>query len=247
MFSAIKHIFGRRDKRPAPDTRLANLDQLRNYDTQFLIDDSGSMIGPRWTEACEALMGMAKEVLTRDEDGVEVYFLNADQEGNNVKNPSDIKLLFDAVQIKPEYATPTGMRIEQVLAAYIDHLEAAKESGQSGTKPLNLIVITDGEPMDDPESVIVAAAQRLDKGQFPSTQVGIQFIQIGNDPRVKKALKELDNQLVKTHGIRNIVDTRQYSKETTLTPDALVEMLLGGISRRVDNEAKIQKASARKK
>lgn len=31
---------------------------------------------------------------------------------------------------------------------------------------------------DDPESVIVTAARRLDAGKFPITQVGIQFIQV---------------------------------------------------------------------
>jgi len=31
---------------------------------------------------------------------------------------------------------------------------------------------------DDPESVIVAIARRLDEGRFPISQVGIQFVQV---------------------------------------------------------------------
>lgn len=32
--------------------------------------------------------------------------------------------------------------------------------------------------------------------------MGIQFVQIGSDESAKKALLELDDELVKTHGIR---------------------------------------------
>jgi len=57
-------------------------------------------------------------------------------------------------------------------------------------------------PADDPESVIVTAAKRLDARHFPLSQVGIQFVQIGDDARATDALKELDENLASAHGIR---------------------------------------------
>jgi hypothetical protein len=71
------------------------------------------------------------------------------------------------------------------LLNYLSGLEHAKEMAEAGDnslfqqiKPVNFLVITDGAPSDDPETVIVAAARRLDAGNYPMSQVGIQFIQV---------------------------------------------------------------------
>jgi hypothetical protein len=55
---------------------------------------------------------------------------------------------------------------------------------------------------DDPESVIVTAAKRLDARHFLLSQIGIQFVQIGDDPKATDALRELDENLANVHGIR---------------------------------------------
>jgi hypothetical protein len=64
------------------------------------------------------------------------------------------------------------------------------------------VVITDGVPTDDPESVIVAAARRLDRGNYPMMQVGIQFVQVGNSAKAREFLEELDDNLSSNHSIR---------------------------------------------
>ncbi|KAJ1308347.1 hypothetical protein OPQ81_004057 [Rhizoctonia solani] len=221
----------------AKEDVIVQLMQLMNYDTQFLIDDSGSMAGSRWNEARDALTGLAHHALKHDQDGIEIFFLNNVYSGKAVRNEEEVRQLFYSV--KPGGGTPTGHRLEQILTDYITKIEAAKtKSGgadplQSGIKPLNLIVITDGEPSDDPESVIVAAARRLDAGQFSLTQVGIQFIQVGNDKSASKALKELDSHLQEDYNVRDIVDTRPFNGKK-LTSEVLIAMLLGGINRRVD-------------
>ena len=48
----------------------------------------------------------------------------------------------------------------------------------------------------------MTAAKRLDARHFPLSQVGIQFVQIGDDARATDALKELDENLASAHGIR---------------------------------------------
>jgi hypothetical protein len=94
-------------------------------------------------------------------------------------------------------------------------------------------VITDGAPSDEPEDVIVAAARRLDRGDFPLSQLGIQFVQIGNDPEARAALEELDDDLSGKYGVRDIVDTTPYTS-AGLDGAVLIKILLGGINRRVD-------------
>ncbi|KAG8733537.1 hypothetical protein FRC12_018864 [Ceratobasidium sp. 428] len=211
--------------------------QLGKYDTQFLIDDSTSMIGSRWNEARDALAGLAKTALKYDNDGIEIFFLNDVNAGKTVKTEQDVKQLFASVT--QSHGTPTGKRLEDLLTAYINKIEAAKQKTGSidpvttGIKPLNLIVITDGAPSDDPENVIIEAARRLDAGKFSLTQVGIQFIQVGDDAWASKALRDMDNNLSATNSIRDIVDTRPYTGKR-LTAELLVTMLLGGINRRID-------------
>lgn len=72
---------------------------------------------------------------------------------------------------------------------------------------------------DDVEGVIVYVAQQLDElrrplcqvrylcpsfrgASYPCVQLGIQFVQVGNNPAATKFLKELDDNLKKEHKIR---------------------------------------------
>jgi hypothetical protein len=65
-------------------------------------------------------------------------------------------------------------------------------------------------PADDPRSVIVEFARRLDVKNVPLRQLGIQFVQIGDDADAAEALKELDDQLGPDHGVR--VSSRHNSQ-----------------------------------
>jgi len=206
---------------------------IRNYNVVFVIDDSGSMSdrGPKgvplWTEARIALGELAAQAQKYDTDGIELHFFNNVQVGTRLRNPRDVENLFNSV--RPRGITPMAARLEKLLLEYLSILESDRS-----TKPVNYIVLTDGAPTDEPESVIVAAAQRLDKGNFPITQVGIQFVQIGDDPHATKFLTELDDDLKHTYKIRDIVDTTPYAGE--LTAETLTKILLGGINRRVDRK-----------
>ena len=107
----------------------------------------------------------------------------------------------------PTGITPTGAKLEELLLEYLLRLEQTLvDPGAPRVKPVNFIVITDGAPTDDPESVITAAARRLDHNNFPLSQVGIQFVQIGSDPDATDALRELDDELSGKHNIRVSAD-----------------------------------------
>ncbi|KAG8791068.1 hypothetical protein FRC12_010258 [Ceratobasidium sp. 428] len=207
---------------------------LRQYDIVFLVDDSGSMSGARWKEAGDALASVADKAAIYDPNGIDIHFLNSPELALEVTSKQEVIDLFNSV--RPYGPTPTGDRLDHLLGEYITQIEDAKTKGlKKMPKPVNFIVITDGVPTDDPESVIIAAARRLDAGNFLLSQVGIQFIQVGNDSKATKALKELDDGINKAHKIRDMVDTTPY-KGKALDGATVVKVLLGGINRRVDNK-----------
>ncbi|WOO82938.1 uncharacterized protein LOC62_04G006418 [Vanrija pseudolonga] len=212
------------------------LAMLRDYDTVFLVDDSGSMAGSLWREARAAIQGVVAHAIKYDEDGIDIYFLNDRSAAKGVKSVGEVEALFN--RVRPSGATPTGARLDKLLKEYKRELDAAYEAGKrSGgdmytVKPLNLLVITDGAPTDDPESAIVSFAKYLDKYDFPLSQCGIQMFQIGSDPEATEALQDLDDALENRYNIRDIVDTVPYAG--AMTAEMIVKVLLGGINRRLD-------------
>ncbi|KAI0751078.1 hypothetical protein C8Q80DRAFT_1307944 [Daedaleopsis nitida] len=207
------------------------LDLLRGYNTVIIVDDSGSMAGSRWKEARSALGMLASLAAEYDADGIDIFFLNDDKEGRDIKSAEAVFRLFDSVT--PSGRTPIGMKLHEVLSPYLDSLDrAAKKPRNQRPKPVNYLIVTDGVPTDDPESVIIAAAKRLDAGNHYISQVGIQFVQIGNDSIATRYLDKLDSQL---EGVRDIVDTTPYLGEE-LTHQMLLKILVGGINRRIDRQ-----------
>ncbi|WVQ75085.1 hypothetical protein IAR50_004694 [Cryptococcus sp. DSM 104548] len=214
------------------------LEMLREFDTVFLVDDSSSMAGPLWKEARAAIMEVAEIASRYDDDGIDIHFLNSKRVGRGLRGRDDVEELFEG--LKPRGVTPTGMRLEAILRDYMTRLERASTlspslgpSSEENVKPLNVVVVTDGAPTDDPESVIVAVARRLDRGEYPLSQVGIQFLQIGDDVGATMALQQLDDELSGTHQIRDIVDTVPDSGQE-MTAQFIIKTLLGGINRRLD-------------
>jgi hypothetical protein len=121
------------------------------------------------------------------------------------------------------------------------------------TDPLERDTLLRTAPTDDPESVLISIAKRLDRGDFPLSQVGVQLLQIGDDADVsprfavaafpfpvltvqaREALQELDEGLAHAHGVRDMVDTVPYNGQE-LSANLIVKVLLGGINRRIDRK-----------
>ncbi|KAG8685005.1 hypothetical protein FRC08_013347 [Ceratobasidium sp. 394] len=213
------------------------LELLKEYDTVFLIDDSGSMAGSLWREAGKALEGVARVAAQYDDDGIDIHFLNCKESMHGVTSEDQVRELFTRIQ--PRGQTPTGSRLDSLLRPYVSSIEQAYQQTSStdpsvtGIKPANFIVITDGAPSDEPEDVLVDIARRLDRGNFPLSQLGVQFVQIGNDPEARAALEELDDDISGKYGVRDIVDTTPYT-QGGLNGETLIKILLGGINKRVD-------------
>lgn len=189
---------------------------LNDFDTVFLIDDSGSMRGRLWKEVEAALQVIVPICTARDVDGVDFYFLNNedDRRFRNVTNPDVVAQIFQTV--RPYALTPTGQRLNDVMKPYIKALQTCQEQGAELPKPLNIIVITDGKPSDKPEDFIVQAAKILDALDAPAWQIGIQFFQVGGDKDAANSLMELDDGLKDRYGIRDMVDTVPFKADLIL-------------------------------
>lgn len=192
------------------------------------------MAGRSWREVAVALKSITPICTAHDADGIDIYFLNErdSSEYHHITRSGDVDRIFE--QVQPRGGTPTGTRLNAILKPYIRELE---QRGADSKKPLNIIVITDGVPTDDPESVIINVAKKLDALEAPPWQVGIQFFQVGEERGAAEALKELDDGLVEMGGgIRDMVDTVPWTGRSGsgLNGDGIMKVVLGAVNRRLD-------------
>lgn len=236
--------------------RDSAFDDLKNYDTILLVDDSSSMDGPRWREAEAAIAAIAGICTQHDEDGIDLYFLNHRKDRNasngaykNIKIEEQVRNIFTSVA--PRGATPVGRRLRDILKPYMCRVERMQQAPRDMdgelrdpalfVRPINIITITDGEFTDDAESIIGQFAEMLDEFGAPPEQVGIQFFQIGEDENAREYLEELDDNLWKISQkkhVRDIVDTVPWrgSNGSTLDGEGILKCVLGAVNKRLDRK-----------
>lgn len=173
--------------------------RLQKYDTVFLVDDSESMSGRRWRITCKVLADIASIAVKHDGDGVDIRFFNkylADDERKNLNTSEKVMDLFSKTQ--PEGPTLTADILDEELNEYMYEYQQDRHK-----KSLNLIVLTDGEPDrgQDVEKVIVKYANELREAKAPPFLIGVQFVQIGNDPKAAEFLSFLDRKLKSKHNL----------------------------------------------
>jgi uncharacterized protein with von Willebrand factor type A (vWA) domain len=188
----------------------------RNY--TIIIDKSGSMATrdqaggkSRWTAIQESTLAIAAKCDELDPDGITVYtFANRFKRYDHV-NAQKVEQIFK------ENEPMGGTNLTAVLQDAFNH------HFQNG-KPETIVVITDGEP-DDRKSVfqvIIQATQKMTSEE----ELGISFIQIGNDPQATQFLKALDEQLQGVGAKFDIVDTVTFEDMENMT---LQEVLMSAI------------------
>lgn len=175
---------------------------LKKYHNLFLVDDSDSMmddgpeLGSKWDMVKSVMGEIASVAVENDSDGIEVQFFNLfiepDQRASfkDLKSVEQVMSLF--TDIRPDGPSHTADKLEEVLSQYWIDFQNDRQ-----TKGLNIIVFTDGDPSpgQDVEGVILKYAKELENLRAPSWKVGIQFVQIGNDPKAAAFLQGLDDNL----------------------------------------------------
>lgn len=188
-------------KRDIPDCQL---NALSGYDIVYIVDDSVLMgwVDPdtkakRWPQAHAAIRTMAKVCEEWAANGQDLYFLN---------NPfpelgaTASKIDERCSCIVPDGDTNMGKVLMNVARNYF-------KTYNDLTPPLNILAITDGAFTDDVSKVIRWICEQLDQVGATLNQIGIQFVQIGNETNAREELERLKNELVKEGVTRDIVDT----------------------------------------
>ncbi|KAI1186439.1 hypothetical protein F5B17DRAFT_403966 [Nemania serpens] len=225
----------------------------------------------RWEQTRNIIEQIVPTCMKYDQDGIDIYFLNDPYQhgmfnkpgqdhgswrkaGNReqgkashvyigITEPDDVKRLFDSR--RPNGGTPTGERLGDIMKTYVDCFEARKRRGKTLPKPLNIIVITDGEAGDKEalRNNLIAQAERLDKLSAPYYQLGVQFFQAGKDAAAAAHLSELDDSLGKYRRgkeLRDIVDCVTYEQlekrggAAELTADMVLKVVGGAVDKHLD-------------
>ena len=171
----------------------------------------------RWDATKQALGHIVGLAAPKDDDGIDIRFLKSRElDGDKIKSVEDVMKLVRGVKmwdghrgggtffeehLKDEIS-PRLKNYRQYLeqdAAYKRQTRTPRAYFEKPQPPkkLNLIVITDGQADDkqEVEDYIVETARELDRLRAPAAQIGIQFVQIGEDEGARKYLKRLDNNL----------------------------------------------------
>ncbi|TEB36103.1 hypothetical protein FA13DRAFT_1727664 [Coprinellus micaceus] len=166
----------------------------------------------------------------------------------SLRTEAEISFLFQ--HVRPKGPTHIGSRLKEISADYLAELVHCRQSRVAFPKPRNYIVITDGAPTapDDVTNFLKTTARLLKKLDCDPTQLGFQFVQIGEDKEATDFLTYLDNN---KNFERDIVDTVKNKGTQTMKSilrgllgmdDSAVlcrKLLLGGISRFHDRKGDV--------
>jgi hypothetical protein len=147
---------------------------------------------------CLSILGY--EVKDFDKDGIEIYFTISD---SKKKHRHTTKLVDEVKkQFTPKSRRPTGVvtninhRLGNLLEIYQRQIQSSR---RRHVKPKIIFILTDAIWRDecdrDLRSSIANLVSTLDQYRAGTYQVGIQFIQFGNDAGATQRLQWLDSGL----------------------------------------------------
>mmetsp|Transcript_4840 Transcript_4840/g.6231 ORF Transcript_4840/g.6231 Transcript_4840/m.6231 type:complete len:467 (+) Transcript_4840:57-1457(+) len=180
---------------------------LRSRDYSVLVDASSSMRlcekefygRSRWSLAQEALEVLVPQVVSRDEDGITLYFFSSGYRKSTHVNSEDmVKYCF--AQEQPKGGTELGLALADAVLP--DNIGKAE----------TILVITDGAPDNRKqcEHIIQAASA----GLVNEDDLRIVFVQVGSDPTATRWLNQLKNpnHLNIKHNIVETITTHELLK-----------------------------------
>ncbi len=178
---------------------------VTNRDYTLIIDKSGSLTTDdgtgktRWEIAQESTIALAQKCDELDSDGITVYLFSGRFRRYDNVNADKIREIYAQNE-------PMGKSdLRSVLQDALDNYFQRKTEGKAKENGETILIITDGIP-DEPKEIIrliIDASQRIDRDE----ELGISFIQIGNDTKAKEYFKALDDLLQEAGAKFDIVDT----------------------------------------
>jgi Mg-chelatase subunit ChlD len=179
---------------------------LENRDYTLIIDKSGSMSTKdqaggrsRWDIMQESARALAAKCEEFDPDGITVYTFSTRFRRYDHVTASKVDQIFQ--ENEPIGRTEMADVLKDAFQGYFRR----KGEGQAKPNGETILVVTDGQPdnRDLVMAAIIEATHQMDRDE----ELGVSFIQIGNDPDATKFLKLLDDQLQSADAKFDIVDT----------------------------------------
>lgn len=192
-------------KRGSKTLQLQGSEYLRALDQRehvFLFDDSTSM-RPHWENAKRAFEALGYIVKGRGHNNIEIRFTNT--QAQNACNKNRTPLLEVLNSMAPGGNCDIGLALGKILSSYYPEVLGKKQTKifkwHKDKRDVTVYVLTDGawssakDPLRSVVQAIKNLVDRLAKTGQHSAQVGIEFIQFGNDPKGSRNLKVLDDEL----------------------------------------------------
>jgi uncharacterized protein with von Willebrand factor type A (vWA) domain len=212
----VAHFYQEYFKVTMADFLKLNKYNLQNYDFKILIDRSYSMNAQdcennlsRWRTAHKWSKELAHICSRYDDDGIDVILFDNDvQEFNNVK-ASTVDEIF-------RNNSPRGStRTDEALKVALKDINSKKAK-----KPVIILVLTDGEP--NSRQAVINEIIKTTKNINSRKEVGISFLQVGNDSSAKRYLEKLDDDLESEGAKFDIVDSKCYSDSKNMKAEDLL-------------------------
>lgn len=225
---------------------------LSDYDIEFILDRSGSMSTSdrstkgvsRWESGRKLLVETATACQEIDDDGISIVFFDDEIV---TKENTTLEVLHDVFKrISPRSSTDTAGAIGSRLNAYFSRRDGETTTKKTGglfgfggktstetkpaaarVKPVIMLVYTDGVPNSQSrlEDVIIAATKKMQS----KDEIGICFIQAGNDASAKQFLLELDTNLESRGAKFDIVSCITVDEAMQLNNEQLLTFALTGV------------------
>jgi uncharacterized protein YegL len=206
---------------------MANVNKvdMANLDVALAVDTSGTMriadaiTGSPLTrlEATkENAVALAAELEKFDSDGITVARFASKVRVYDGVTSAKVEEIF--LEFRPMGNTNTKEALETLIKLFLGKRAAAGAKA----KPACIIIFTDGEPDDKVglAQVIIDATKQIND----RTELGILFVQVGNDAGAAAFLAKLNNDLSGAGAKHDIVAVCKLGDLEDVSPQELIEM-----------------------
>ncbi|CAO2658216.1 Nn.00g059390.m01.CDS01 [Neocucurbitaria sp. VM-36] len=234
--ATVREVLDWIDQRKKKSTSVANtppvldmyLDTLRGADQIFVIDNSISMLQHK-LDARKTLEALSYIVKRFDPDGLDMYFTMSKQ-SDYVHGTHREKLLtrFDNADFDGQ--STVDYTLSRILENNNKKGWKLFRFRRESAKGKSIYVLTDGKWLGNSNSLcgVPELLERVVRHINRRADLGIQFIQFGDDEVGTWRLEELDNRLEKRGVAMDIVDTERHDGN-------VYKMLLGHLSSNWDD------------
>ena len=186
--------------------------------------DSGTKppgFAERWTAAQAAVLNLVQVCEAFDPDGITVYISCRSPQADCIFKKYEQVKSANLEQVIEAGYPPGNINLLEVLQTELEDYFARKAAGKTKANGEMIVVLLDGEPSDRMAvaNAIKAATHKMDVEQ----ELGIGFVQIGEDLIAKGYLAALDDNLQAAGAKFDIVHTALLE---AIEPDALTAFLM---------------------